>query len=138
MGMHREGTNAEFDPIERHTRRLVWWSLHTFEKVLSIILGRPSCIDDTEVSTRIPDENMLERLEVPPGFLHKSLDIAKLSYQIRKRAYWSVEAVGDLMPPVTTAKTLLKELDDWKARLPVHLEIDYPHFPKQRRAMLLL
>ncbi|KAF2654581.1 hypothetical protein K491DRAFT_693763 [Lophiostoma macrostomum CBS 122681] len=138
MGMHREGSNAEFDPIERHTRRLVWWSLHTFEKVLSLILGRPSCIDDNEVSTRIPDENMLENMEVPPDFLEKSLDLAKLSYQVRRRAYWTVEVIGDPTPPVTTAKTLLGELDDWQGRLPGHLEVDYPHFPKQRRAVLML
>jgi hypothetical protein len=81
---------------------------------------------------------MLENMGMPPDFLDKSLDIAKLSYQVRKRAYWSVEAIGDPTPPVATAKALLRELDEWQSRLPVHLGLDYPHSPKQRRAVLLL
>lgn len=138
MGMHREGSNAEFDPIERHTRRLVWWSLQVFEKITSFILGRPTCIDDLEVSTRVPGENMLESKEIPPDMFEKGLEVAKLSYQIRRRAYRFDEAIGNSMPPVSTAKTLLKELDEWQGSLPVHLGIDYPNSPKQRRAVLLL
>lgn len=138
MGIHREGTNAEFNPIERNTRRLVWWSLYIFEKILCIILGRPSCIDDAEVSARVPDENMLENKEMPSDLMEKGYEIVKLSCQITRRSYWSEEFQGQCAPSITIAKELLKELDDWYGTLPHHLHIDSAVFPRQRRGILLL
>lgn len=61
MGMHRDKTNLEFDPLERNTRRQVWWSVYIFEKQLCNLLGRPTVIDEREMSMRIPDASMLEQ-----------------------------------------------------------------------------
>jgi hypothetical protein len=135
MGMHREGPNAEFDPIERNIRRLVWWSLYIFEKILCIILGRPSSIDDAEVTTHVPDE---EGRDLPPDMMAKAYEMVKLSYDIRRRAYWSEALPGEFTPSIPLTLILLKELDHWFATLPSHLQNDTSMLPKQRRGVLVL
>ncbi|KAF2738406.1 hypothetical protein EJ04DRAFT_587032 [Polyplosphaeria fusca] len=134
MGMHREGTNAEFDPIERNTRRLVWWSLYSFEKLLCIMLGRPSCIEDVEVSTKTPDDST----EFPSGVFDRGLEITKLGYQIRRKAYFASNSPEHCKPTPLVAQMLLSELDDWKASLPAHFQLDASVPPRQKRSIFLL
>ena len=66
MGMHRDSSNLDFDPIERDMRRQVWWTIYIFEKTLCSILGRPTAIDDREMSLHIPEAPMLEQIGVCP------------------------------------------------------------------------
>lgn len=77
MGMHRDATNMEFDPIERNTRRQVWWSIYSFERILCSILGRPTVIDDREVSMKIPDAPMLEQQTMSAEFMTYAHEIVR-------------------------------------------------------------
>jgi proline utilization trans-activator len=138
MGMHREGTYADFEPIERNVRRLVWWMLYSFEKVLCNYLGRPTSIDDAEVSTLIPDENMLDNKDLPPNLLEKLIEAARLSYRIRRRAYFVDGAPEDRTPPVHVARQLLQELEDWYSTIPNHLQISATMPPGHQRGALLV
>ncbi|KAF2632508.1 hypothetical protein BU25DRAFT_444606 [Macroventuria anomochaeta] len=88
MGMHRDATNMEFDPIERNTRRQVWWSIYGFERILCSILGRPTVIDDHEMSMKIPDAPILEQKSMSAEFMTYAFEVARMSYTIRQRAYF--------------------------------------------------
>ncbi|KAF2022162.1 hypothetical protein BU24DRAFT_39004 [Aaosphaeria arxii CBS 175.79] len=138
MGMHREGTYAELDPIERNTRRLVWWMLYIFEKILCNYLGRPSAIDDAEVSTRIPDESNLGDKHLPPNVIEKSIEAARLSYSIRRRAYFVDGSPEERTPPIPLVRKLLQELEDWYKTIPDHLQVGAKSIPSHRRGALLL
>ncbi|KAF2709524.1 hypothetical protein K504DRAFT_533879 [Pleomassaria siparia CBS 279.74] len=137
LGMHREGTDCQFDPIERSTRKLVWAAVYSFEKFLCVILGRPSCIDDAEVSIGLPDAALLHEITILPGWIEKNGEGIKMSYQMVKRAYPANNSPKHHLVPISTAKTLLKELDDWHTALPEHLKLDSPGFYLRSRGLLL-
>ena len=82
MGMHRDSSNLQFEPIECNVRRQVWWSIYIFEKILCGILGRPTGIDDREVAMKVPDAPMLEQTRITAIFMNLCSDLVSLSYRI--------------------------------------------------------
>ena len=134
MGMHRDGPNMTFDPIERNTRRQVWWSIYTFEKILCSILGRPTVVDDREVSAQFPDATSM-----PPELIALSFEVFRMSYTIRQRAYFDGLTAQERTPPLTDAESLLRDCDNFFATIPAHLSLDFlPASQDQRAGVLLL
>ncbi|KAJ4374037.1 hypothetical protein N0V83_002776 [Neocucurbitaria cava] len=137
MGMHRDGANAEFEPIERNTRRQVWWSIYTFEKILCSILGRPTVIDDKEMYMKLPDAQMLEQKSMPAEFMDSAFEVIRLSYTIRQRAYFDGTSAQERSPTIAVAESLLRECDDYFATIPAHLSLSFsPNLPCQRSRIL--
>lgn len=141
LGMHREGTNAGFDPIERNIRKRVWWTTYIFEKLLSAMLGRPSNIDDREVSVSLPEESMFDSGDTPPDYTAHFLSLIRLLERVKRIMYPlpndnNADADDHLL---TSAKELLEESDNWYNNLPKHLLPDNLTLSaKQSRAVLLL
>jgi proline utilization trans-activator len=140
MGMHRDGSNREFDPIERNTRRQVWWSIYVHEKILCSVLGRPTVIDDREMTIRLPDASMLEQQSMSSEFLGHTLEISQMSYRIRQRAYFDTITAEERSPTVHVAAGLLRECDEFYSRMPRCLLLDFSSRPPahQRANILLL
>ncbi|RFU29415.1 hypothetical protein B7463_g6925, partial [Scytalidium lignicola] len=144
LGMHREGATGGFDPIEREIRRRVWWTLYIFEQNLCTILGRPSAIDDSEVTITLPNENMLDGGDcVPPGYIDYAVRLAKLTSEIKRKAYYAAPnnniRGGEEVPDPSIANHLLQKLESWYDSLPPYLRLEcLSPVPKQRRAVLLL
>lgn len=140
LGMHREGANAGFDPIERNIRKRVWWTTYIFEKLLSTILGRPSNIDDREVSVSLPEESMFDSNDTPPDYTANFLSLIRLLERIKRNMYpLPNDNAGPENYLINSAKEYLEELDSWYNKLPKHLLPDNLALPaKQSRAVLLL
>lgn len=142
LGMHREGASGGFDPMEREIRRRVWWTLYMFEQNLCTILGRPSAIDDSEVTIMLPNENMLDGADcVPPGYIDYALRLTKLSSEIKRKIYAtpSSSMIGGEAPDISLANHLLQKLELWHRSLPAYIRLECLSLvPKQRRAVLLL
>lgn len=139
MGMHRDGPNMEFDPIERNTRRQVFWSIYTFEKILCSILGRPTVIDDRETSMQIPDAPMLEQRTVSADFMSSAFELIRTSYSIRQEAYFDKATGRERSPTVATAESLLRDCEAfYKTTVPPHLTIDAPIVADDQKARILL
>jgi proline utilization trans-activator len=142
LGMHREGTNAGFDSIERNTRRMVWWTLYMFEQNFSILLGRPPSIDPMEVNTAEPEEAIFDGGDFPPDYHSQALALIQLAPRIKRLAsalspkYMSEDA---LLLVSTKARQMLQELQSWKSQLPEHLTPNW-HFmiARHRRAVLMM
>lgn len=141
LGMHREGANAGFDPIERNIRKRVWWTMYIFEKLLSAMLGRPSNIDDREVSVSLPEESMFDSGDTQPDYTANFLSLVRLLERTKRRMYplpndKNADADDHLL---TSAKELLEESETWYNNLPKHLLPDNLTLTaKQSRAILLL
>lgn len=139
MGLHREATNIEFDPIERNTRRQVWWSIYCFERILCSLLGRPTAIDDTEISMKIPDAPMLEQKSMSTEFMTYSLELIRMSYTIRQRAYFDSNSAEERTPSLAMAESLIRECNSFSAKLPASLSLNYlPTIPPEQKARILL
>jgi hypothetical protein len=141
MGMHRDGPNREFDHIERNTRRQVWWSIYTFEKALCCILGRPSVVDDKELSMGIPEASLLDQKGISPEVMSFICKLCGMVYNIRQRAYFDETTAEERTPTLATAKVLLHECDEFFQSIPAHLSLEsYPAAvaPEQRTPILLM
>lgn len=140
LGMHRDLPNKTgVDPVEWATRRRVWWTLYTFERNLSVMLGRPSAINDSEVSTKMPDgSDMSDNGKVPPRYTESLLHLTRILGQVRQSAYASPDDEAEL-PPLSKAQKLLGELRSWYSAQPAYLRPGWrTMIPHQRRAVLLL
>lgn len=138
MGMHRDGPNFEFDPIERNMRRQVFWSIYTFEKILCSILGRPTVIDDKEMFLQIPDASMLEQQTMSAEFMSTAFDLIRKSYIIRQRAYFDSVTAEERPPNIIVAEQLLRECDTIFAQLPPHLALEFTPVQRYQKARILL
>ena len=138
LGMHREGTNSSFDPIERNIRRRVWWTMYLFEQNLAVVLGRPSAVHDTEVNVGLPEEMMIDCSDYPPDYLENAIRLSTISGRVKRIMYDAADS-KDVPATVESAKRLLHECEAWRAALPQHLRPEWlSMMPKQRRAVLLL
>lgn len=133
MGMHREGARGGFSPIERELRRRVWWTMYTFEKQLSLTLGRPSAIpEDGEVNVGLPDENYMDgKAYYQPGLLDNMLSLTDILIRIRKSFFAAADCSSGVNPGIRrdthsqiqsldpdTARTFISQLDEWFHKLP--------------------
>lgn len=142
LGMHRDLAESAsgVEPAERAIRRRVWWTLYAFERSLSVMLGRPSAIDDNEVDVQIipGDSDVSENGDLPPRYMECLLTLMRMLGRVRQSAYSSPED-GSQVPPVSRTQKLLVELKSWHSGLPAHLRPGWRSMiPQQRRAVLLL
>lgn len=142
LGMHREGTSHNFDAIERNTRRMVWFTLYSFEQFTSLQLGRPSTIKALEVNVHLPDESVLDGSDYPPDYINHASKLLDLTSKVRHFATAASPNCFDdvfLTSMVDSLTTISKELNTWYTRLPRHLRPEWSFIsPRHLRAVLLL
>lgn len=142
LGLHREGPNKSFDPVERNTRRVVWWTLFTYEQSVSFVMGRPTCIEPVEVNAKAPDEAAFESGEYPPDYTGHFLALTSVLNRIKRfmtmlSTKWMKQE--ELLPSLDTARHLLADLSNWEANLPRHLASEWQFAsPRHRRAVTLM
>lgn len=142
LGLHRDGENGNFDTVERNVRRLVWWTLHIYEENLASALGRPASTGLPDVSTRLPEEYLLDGGDYPSGFLQQFVALSQLTGRIRR---FNAIVSGKYNQPihllawVQRAEELLQLLYAWRDGLPQHLRPEHPFATtRHRRAVLLM
>jgi proline utilization trans-activator len=142
LGIQRDGQNGNFDPIERNTRRIVWWQLHLYEQDMSLELGRPCATEPIDVSAALPDDTITDGGDLPPDYLAHAIELARLSARV-KRFVAAKSADYDKEEELSLSRYLVdileQELSGWRSNLPLHLQTTY-HFAvkKHRRTVVLL
>lgn len=56
LGLHRSPRRLLITPIEKETRRKVWWGVYTLDRMLALALGRPLGINDSDCDVEMPVE----------------------------------------------------------------------------------
>lgn len=142
LGMHREGTVHNFDVIERNTRKMIWFTLYSFEQYASLALGRPSAIKALEVNIRLPDEAMTDGYDHPPDYFTHASRLVELTSKVRHFATASSpNCFNDqfLVSMLDSVAIINQELRNWCQCLPQHLRPEWSHSRTQHlRAVLLL
>ncbi|KAI0699412.1 fungal-specific transcription factor domain-containing protein [Cytidiella melzeri] len=54
IGLHRSPRRLLIPPIEKETRRKVWWGCYILDRMLALTLGRPLGIDDRDCDVELP------------------------------------------------------------------------------------
>lgn len=142
IGLHQADLDSLFRPIEREIRKRVWCTLFTFEQFLCSTLGRPSGISDPEVNVRVPTDGLLDDGNGSGlGFAEESLKLScilaaarqisepRLQKHSRSTSSRSLSKAQGVMKhrcsqgaSTATRENVLKELDNWKNGLPMHLQ----------------
>ncbi|KAJ5064141.1 separin [Bipolaris maydis] len=138
MGMHRDASNKEFEFVERNIRRQVWWTIYIFEKTLCSILGRPTAIDDREMSLHMPEFQEFGQPSISGDSASLCFDLVRLSYSVRQRAYFDQTSAEERSPTPAVAKALLRELDAFIATVPPNMSLDCYPLTSEHRSMALL
>jgi hypothetical protein len=129
LGMHRAGEDLALeDPTIKECRKRTFWAIATLDSYISIMLGRPSLINDRDVNQRYPraiDDDELEAGSkadlvrdrvISASILHARLaQIAKKAAQEQSNPQQSDDTRASI------AATTNEKLSAWQQSMPVLL-----------------
>ncbi|XRM39645.1 hypothetical protein ABZX51_002992 [Aspergillus tubingensis] len=144
IGLHRDDIVCEGPRLARELRRLLWWTLYSFEQIQVSSHDRPSALDGTMCSTSSPHERLLGigSSLYPPNYTLWSTRLTSiLGFACRAlpTAASDPELTG-LSGLLSPAAGLLRDLTRWHATLPQHLSLNvFDTLPDSfKRPVLLL
>ncbi|KAF5370087.1 hypothetical protein D9758_001267 [Tetrapyrgos nigripes] len=136
LGLHRSPRRLTISPIEKETRRKIWWGVYSLDRMLAVALGRPLGINDSDCDVEFPvevdDEDLPEYFQgasmnsKPLSLMSGSVALTKL-YQIGGRVLrevYALENCKDSLEPERkaelqkTIEVLDNELTQWCNDLP--------------------
>ncbi|KAF7981566.1 hypothetical protein HWV62_32590 [Athelia sp. TMB] len=141
LGLHRSPRRLTITPIEKETRRKIWWGVYSLDRMLAMALGRPLGIEDTDCDVDLPvnidDENLQEYFSLGAQASEQQLSLMAGTnaltglYHIAGRVLRQVYALDkckDNLEPEKraelhrTVEALDKELTKWCDDLPVQFK----------------
>ncbi|KAH7930297.1 hypothetical protein BV22DRAFT_1109356 [Leucogyrophana mollusca] len=136
LGLHRSPRRLTLSPIEKETRRKIWWGVYCLDRMLALALGRPLGIEDSDCDVEFPVDIDDESLpgyfsghnppQEHPPLMSGTLALTRL-YQIAGRVLRQVYAIDnckDVLEPERKAdlqrsvEALDNELTKWCDELP--------------------
>lgn len=132
MGLHRNVTYASnVSGAEVENRRRVWWTVYIFDGLISSRLGHPM-ISDGYIDAPLPSQDDLLAADKDDFFdpmqLIANIKLCRITGSILSLIYGGLSQrnTGNFIRNVHTILNQLKELD---ADLPVELKLDHARFP---------
>lgn len=132
-GLHREPSKSwGLSDSDVQTRNWLWWAIYCVEKQIAFRSGRPSVIDDDNISTTIPTA-------APPGstinveiftFMIKH---AQISAQISRRVMSVTAFKQSATEAIETVHDIHNQLEDLAKSVPPYLKVDTPVQPNDYR-----
>ncbi|KAJ3523020.1 hypothetical protein NM688_g8792 [Phlebia brevispora] len=137
IGLHRSPRRLLITPIDKETRRKVWWGCYTLDRMLALALGRPLGIADSDCDVELPvdvdDENLPEYFagatmsrnspSLMKGFV-ELIALYKIAGQVLREVY-SLDKCKEYLEPQKRAElnasveNLDKALTMWCDELPI-------------------
>ncbi|TFK43169.1 fungal-specific transcription factor domain-containing protein [Crucibulum laeve] len=136
LGLHRSPRRLLVTPVEKETRRKIWWGVYTLDRMLALALGRPLGINDSDCDVELPvdvdDEHLPEYFtgapmnQRQPSLMKGSIELIKL-YEIGGRVLrevYHLDNCRDHLEPERkvelqrTVESLDNELTKWCDDLP--------------------
>ncbi|KAJ6516121.1 fungal-specific transcription factor domain-containing protein [Mycena sanguinolenta] len=136
LGLHRSPRRLVITPIEKETRRKIWWGVYALDRMLALALGRPLGVNDTDCDVEYPvevdDEHLPEYFagasmpQPQPSLMTGAVALIRL-YKIGGRVLrevYALEICKDHLEPERkaelqrTVEGLDTELTKWCDELP--------------------
>lgn len=137
LSLQRSPRRLAISPIEKETRRKIWWGVYTLDRMLAIALGRPLGVNDTDCDAELPvevdDDHLSDYFagaamtQRQPSLMTGTIALIKL-YEIGGRVLrqvYALENCRDHLEPERkaelqrTVETLDTELTKWCDDLPM-------------------
>ncbi|KAI0356597.1 hypothetical protein OH77DRAFT_1520108 [Trametes cingulata] len=148
IGLHRSPRRLLITPIEKETRRKIWWGVYTLDRMLALALGRPLAIEDADCDVEIPvelDDELLQRYfqgeQMPQGQISlmrgfiELIELYKIAGRVLREVY-ALDKTKDTLEPDKRAElhrsveALDRSLTKWCEDLPVEFK-SHPVTEKQ-------
>jgi len=139
IGLHQDKINAGSTPLSREVRKILWWTLYSFETLQVSSYDRPSAIEHPGLKISYANERLAGG---PSDFIAFSTRLFLLlgstcraprtvKFNASDEAY-----VGPLSP----AAGVLRDLGRWKDTLPQHLRLEAVNTsaPVFQRALIMM
>ncbi|KAK0206288.1 fungal-specific transcription factor domain-containing protein [Desarmillaria ectypa] len=140
LGLHRSPRRLILTPIEKETRRKIWWGVYTLDRMLALALGRPLGISDSDCDVEYPcevdDDYLVEYFKGAvfnqPFLMTGTVALTKL-YEITGRVLRQVYSLDNCRESLelerkaeleSAVESLHAELTQWCDDLPAMLKRD--------------
>src|SRR5882762_2728153 len=130
-------------PIEKETRRKIWWGVYSLDRMLALALGRPLGVEDSDCDVELPvevdDDHLSNYFSLGAQASQQYLSLMtgtnaltglyKIAGRVLREVY-SLELCRDQLEPEKrvelqrTVETLDRELTKWCDDLPVEFKSD--------------
>lgn len=139
MGLHRE-LCLDINPIERETRKRVFWAIRNMDVYVSAMLGLPVMLSTDEIDQPLPMEVDDEYITEDAVF---SMPVGKTSLQVASNAHTRLVLIladvikhvypmnalqpdyGSTKSPYSISHTKIRDIErdlaDWLDKLPLYL-----------------
>ncbi|KAJ7068066.1 fungal-specific transcription factor domain-containing protein [Mycena amicta] len=136
LGLHRSPRRLIVTPIEKETRRKIWWGVYSLDRMLALALGRPLGILDSDCDVEMPvqvdDEYLNDYFsgaplpQRQPSLMAGSVALTglyKIAGRVMREVY-ALEICKDNLEPdrkaqlQDTVEALDAELTEWCDNLP--------------------
>ncbi|EIW62114.1 uncharacterized protein TRAVEDRAFT_115809 [Trametes versicolor FP-101664 SS1] len=147
IGLHRSPRWLALSPIQKETRRKIWWGVYTLDRMLALALGRPLAIEDADCDVEMPadvDDELLPQYfngdeKMPTVTLMKGFNELIELYKIAGRVLREIYALDKTkdhlemdkrMELDRSVETLDRRLSKWCEALPEEFKVK-PRTEKQ-------
>ncbi|KIV78617.1 hypothetical protein PV11_06251 [Exophiala sideris] len=121
-GLHRQPSKLwQLPESELLQRNCLFWAIYCCEKAIILRSGRPSAIDDDDVSSEVPGKKIAgSTLELE--FLLEAIKHARIGSRVSKELGSARALRRSTAEIVKTTRTLDQELHAWREQLPESLQ----------------
>ena len=123
-GLHKVTANGTgLPPAHRNERERLFWIVYFFEKMDSLNTGRPSHVDDRDISCSFPALEEIESQGFSAGSGELLLNLVRLAHicsQINTRLYSATALNKDPKQLVDARDVLIHNLSTWRDRIPAN------------------
>ncbi|KAK5044674.1 hypothetical protein LTR84_010566 [Exophiala bonariae] len=130
-GLHRQPSKAlQLSPVEVMHRNWLWWAIYCCENKVSFRSGRPSFINDANISCNIPDQ-------APPGstinvaFFKHAIKIGQYTAQIHRRITSVATIRQDATQFVQTMNESKEQIEIWRESMGDGFAVGQPIKPER-------
>ena len=134
--MHSDSTYGKSSALLREVRKRTWWTLYAFERIECSSLGRPSAINDAELSVGLPTEGLLDMGDIfPLGYMEAQSQLSMTLGSI-SMARINIDEIKQSDMDFVTETT--PKLQAWFQGLPFQLRWNPDAPVSHHRAIILL
>ncbi|KAH8803012.1 fungal-specific transcription factor domain-containing protein [Xylogone sp. PMI_703] len=157
MGLHRRDGSQVLDPVERESRKRIFWTIRNMEIYVVAILGLPMSVNDEDIDQEEPlgvDDEFITKegiTTMPEGRIsiisafnaHTKLirileKVVRDVYPIRHGIEDTTRKPSTYIVSDASVRAVEAELEDWEAKLPVQFRVGSDASPKLTRIQHLL
>ncbi|KAK8846752.1 hypothetical protein IAR55_005839 [Kwoniella newhampshirensis] len=154
LGLHRKASPTN-DPLQNESRKRIFWSAYSFDRLISLASGRPFNLSDSDIDVELPvdvdienhDVSLITSLQLgqtndlpPPYTVTGTLTTMSSAlhsiwmFKIRSKVQTAYYTIQSPQPTSKATEVFLTELEEWRKSIP-KARLDYPCQPETKFQM---